>query len=373
MRHYLDYASTAPLRPEAKAAMLELLEESEFSGDPSRIHSEGMQARYIVETAREQIADFLGAAPREVMFTSGATESIASAILGVMQKIPEGHIITSAIEHSSVLETVEQFSNTQIEVDGDGIMDPQKAAEAIQPDTVLFSFQHANHEIGTLQDIEALIKPAVEREILTHIDAAQSVGHIGFDFAKSSADLVSISSHKMGGPTGTGVLLIRQGKRIGQLLKGGNQELSRRGGIENLFGIVGLAAVAKTLSPKKLAKEASSSKALIDLAIKSCSEMEGIEHYGSSDSRAPHIACFGFKDIEPQAVLLELDRRGISVHSGSSCSSAELLPSSVLSAIGVDAERSLRVSVGWNSTKSDIEAFVAALAEVLKYLRELRL
>lgn len=373
MQHYLDYASTSPLRPAGVQAMTESFE---LLGDPSRIHSQGLEARYAIEKAREQVAEFLDAKPREVIFTSGATESIAAGIFGVMEKNPEGTIITSAVEHSAVIESCERFPHIQIGVDGYGMLDTEQLESALANDAKnisLVSVQHANHEIGTLQDIDAIssLVKAKNENTLVHIDAAQSVGHIEFSFAKSGADLVSISSHKFGGPKGIGILLIRQGLRISPLLRGGSQERARRGGMENTTAIVGFGAVCCALDDSRIQAEAKMSYELTQLAIDSCSEIEGVTHFGHPKNRIPHIACFGFPDVEPQAILLELDKKGVSVHSGSACASEDLQPSTVLEAIGVNASRSLRISVGWDSTKKDIEAFEVGLKDALDYLRSL--
>ena len=373
MSHYLDYASTSLLRGVAKDAMAESFE---MFGDPSRIHKDGLEARYAIEKAREQVAEFIGAKPREVVFTSGATESIASAVFGAMEKNPDGKIITSSVEHSAVLESVQHFPHTKIGVDKYGILDLAELEVALTEKTApenisLVSIQHANHEIGTLQDIATIaemVKNAGSPYL--HIDAAQSIGHIPFNFSKSNADFLSISAHKLGGPKGIGALLIKQGLRIEPLLKGGSQERLRRGGMENTTAIVGFGATMESLGDC-LKAEAENAQKQTQLAIELCLQIEGITHYGHPEKRVPHIACFGFEDIEPQAILLELDRKGVSVHSGSACSSEDLQPSSVLEAIGVNADRSLRVSVGWNSTTEDIHAFIEGLKESLAYLRTL--
>lgn len=377
MQHYLDYASTSPLRPVAIKAMTESFE---LLGDPSRIHNEGMEARYAIEKAREEVADFLDAKPREVIFTSGATESIATAIFGIMEKNPGSTLLTSAVEHSAVLEACQKFPHSQIGsqigVDNHGVIDMNQLESALSKNTKnisLVSIQHANHEIGTLQDIETistLVKEA-NPNTLIHIDAAQSVGHIPFSFSESQADLVSISSHKFGGPKGSGVLLTRKGLKIPPLLLGGSQERARRGGMENTTAIIGLGATCHTLNNAQIETEAKAARELTQLAIDSCSGIDGITHYGHPEKRAPQIACFGVAGVEPQAILLELNRKGVSVHSGSACASEDLQPSTVLEAIGVDASRSLRLSVGWNSTQKDIQAFVTGLQESLDYLRNL--
>ena len=369
-RHYLDHASTTPLRPAARAAMVEALEQ--LHGDPGRIHQEGMTVRVAVENAREQVAAFLGARPREVVFTSGATEAIATAVWGASER--GEHQVVTAVEHSAVRECAARAGRvTVVPVDGTGRVDPDAVLAAIEPDTSAVHVQWGNHEVATVQPVADIVAGCRERGVLVHVDAAQAVGHVPVSFAELGADLMSVSAHKFGGPLGMGALLIRRGLRLRPLLLGSDQERARRAGLENVPAIVGFGAACDELSqPGVLDREMSAAIALTDRVIASATQVDGVQLYGNRDHRLPHLVCLGFADVEPQAVLLGLDRLGVAVHSGSACASESLEPSPVLAAMGLDAHRSLRVSVGWSTTDADISAFCEALPRVLEQLRAYR-
>lgn len=367
-RYYLDHASTSPLRPEARSAMVTAL--SERHGDPSRIHAEGMAARVAVEMARGHVATLLGARPREVVFTSGATEAIATAIWGARSR--GEHSVVTAVEHSAVRETAARGPTTVVAVDGTGRVDPGAVLRSITPETGLVHVQWGNHEMGTIQPVTDVVRGCREREVLVHVDAAQAAGHVPIDFQGLGADLLSVSAHKLGGPPGVGALLVRRGLRLDPLLLGGDQERARRAGAENVPAIVGFGAAAAALDADRLRAEGASARRLTDRLIAGVSALDGVRAYGDPEHRLPHIACFGLDDIEPQAVLLGLDRTGVAAHSGSACSSESLEPSPVLEAMGVDAHRSLRLSAGWNTTDADIDAALDALPPILADLRALR-
>ncbi|GIU84117.1 MAG: cysteine desulfurase [Acidimicrobiales bacterium] len=340
-------------------------------GDPSRIHSEGMEARALIEEGREEIAAFLGARSREVVFTSGATESIVTALLGATRG--SGHVVTCAVEHSAVLRTCERLPEvTVVGVDPDGRVDPERIADAIRPDTALVSIQWGNHEVATRQPVEEVAAVCRERGVLFHVDAAQAVGHDVVHFGRCGADLLSVSAHKFGGPPGIGALLVRRGLRISPLLVGGDQERARRAGLENGPAILGFAAACGELAGGKLQEEIERQRKLTEHVAEQVLRVEGVRRAGHPGARLSHIVCFLVEDVEPQAILLELDRAGIAVHSGSACSSESIEPSPVLEAMGVDAQRSLRVSVGWCTTEEDVTAFVASFEEAVRRLRKLR-
>ncbi len=364
--HYLDHASTSPLRPAARAAMVEALA-APFA-DPSRIHEPGMAARVALEQARDQVAAFLGARPREVVFTSGASESIAAACWGVVGR---GRVqVVPAIEHSAVRLAAEQHGETVVVgCDRTGRVDADDVLAAVDDDTALVHLQLANHEVGTLQPAAAVVAACRERGVLVHVDAAQAAGRVPLDFGALGADLVSLSGHKLGGPPGTGVLLIRRGLRIRPLIVGGEQERARRAGLENVVGALGLAAAVATLDVEAEAEAQAGQAARLREALET---IDGVEVFGHPVHRLPHLVCAGIEDIEPQAVLLGLDRRRIRAHSGSACASEGLEPSPVLQAMGVDAHRSLRVSVGWCTSDEDVAAFADALPAVVAELRALR-
>lgn len=379
-RHYLDHASTSPLRPLVLDAMLPYLRE--HFADPGRVHTEGKLTRGALEDAREQVADLVGARPREVVFTSSGTEAINTAVHGAVRRgldrhgAARAHIVTTAVEHSAVLEACARVPGdvTAVGVDRLGRFDAAPVMDAIRDDTVLVSVQLANHEVGTVQTtVPRIAAAAHERGVLVHVDACAAVGHAPLDFGALGADLCSITGHKLGGPPGAAALLVRRGLRVPPLLVGGAQERARRGGIEDVPAIVGFGAAAAELAAgDRLATEAREARERTDRIVEVALGVEDVELLGDPDVRLPHLVCLGVGGVEAEPILLALDQRGIAVHSGSSCSSEALEPSPVLTAMGVDAERSLRPSVGWSTTEADVDAFVSAFPEVVAKLRALR-
>jgi cysteine desulfurase len=367
VRHYLDHASTSPLRPEARAAMLAWMDSG--GGDPGRMHHEGMVARVTVEEAREQVAAALGARPREVVFTSGATEAIAAACFGAA-RTRGPHSVLGGVEHSAVREWAARGGETLVGVDGDGRVAVDEVAAAVRDDTGLVHCQWANHEVATLQPLAGVVG-AVDGRTLVHADAAAAVGHVPVSFADSGADLLSVSGHKFGGPAGSGALLVRRGLRVDPMLVGGDQERARRAGMENVLAVVGFAS-ALDAAVRTIDQESAAARALTDRVVEWADGFDGVDVVGDREARLPHIVCLTIEGIEPQPVLLGLDQAGVAVHSGSSCSTESIEPSPVLEAMGVDAQRSLRVSVGWSSTGDDVDALLAALPRILDELRALR-
>lgn len=364
MRHYLDHASTAPLRDEARAAMVDALAQR---ADPSRLHDGALEARYALETARESVAGFLGARPREVVFTSGATESIVAVCSGVGSR--GDHQVVTAVEHSAVRHAAERWAEVDVVgVDRYGRVDDAAVADRVGERTAVVHVQSTNHEVGTRQPVDAVVA-AVDGRGLVHVDACQSVGREPFDFAASGVDLVSFSGHKVGGPTGIGVLLVRRGLRLQPLLVGADQERARRAGMENVAAAVGLAAALGAID---IDAESRRQRSLTDSLRRALLAIDGVVPYGHPTETAPHIVCVGIVDVEPQAVVLGLNRAGVAAHSGSACASEGLEPSPVLEAMGVDAHHSLRLSVGWSSTEADVTAAAEATAAVVDELRRLR-
>ena len=380
MRAYLDHASSSPLRPVALDAMLPFLRE--HHADPGRVHHEGHVTRAAIEEAREQVAALFGARPREVVFTASGTESVNTAVYGALARRASdraGHVVTTAVEHSAVLEAVRRGTSsvTEVGVDRSGRYDAAAVLDACGDDTTLVTVQLANHEVGTLQPAAEVAAAARERGIIVHVDACAAAGHVPVDFAALGADLLSVTAHKFGGPKGAAALLVRRGLRFPPLLVGGAQERARRGGIENVPAIVGFGAAAAAID---VAAEATAARALTERLAAGALAVDGVTRLGATaigsgtdpGAALPHLVCIGVDGVEAEPILLGLDRRGVAVHSGSSCSSEALEPSPVLAAMGVDADRSLRASVGWSSTDDDVDAFLAAFPDVVSRLRELR-
>jgi cysteine desulfurase len=365
VRHYLDHASTSPLRPGVLDAMLAWFD----AADPGRVHTEGRMARVAIEQAREKVAALVGARPREVVFTSGATEAINAAVFGAARRTPAGHAVLAAVEHSAVRDaTARHFHQSAlVKVDGRGRIDVAALAGAL-PGAALVHCQWGNHEVGTVQPVADIVALARGQNVLVHIDAAQAVGHV--PVALGDADLMSVSAHKFGGPKGVGALIVRRGLRLDPLILGGEQERARRGGLENVAAIVGFGAAAESAAAN-LAEEQLRNTAHTQRMLDAAASISGVVVYTPAD-RLPHIACVGIDDVEAEPVLLGLDQAGIAAHSGSSCSSESLEPSPVLQAMGVDGERSLRLSVGWSTTEADVDAVVDALPRVVERLRSLR-
>ncbi|HUR22855.1 MAG TPA: cysteine desulfurase family protein [Acidimicrobiales bacterium] len=411
-RHYLDHASTSPARPEVVEAMLPWLT-GDGAGDPGRVHTEGRMARAAVEDARDKVAAFFGARSREVVFTSGATEATNAAVWGATRSRPRGLVLAAAVEHSAVRDASARHAEVRgIPVDGLGRIDvrwlesvldggtlprhdrlrgrrPEPgravgvgAAEMAGPspggndresplpgDTIaLVHCQWGNHEVGTLQPAEEVVHRCREAGILVHVDAAAAAGHVPVDFVALGTDLMSVSAHKFGGPKGIGALLVRRGLRLDPLVVGGDQERARRAGLENVPAIAGFGAACEAVD---LAVEARSARLGTERVLAGAKAIAGVTSYGDSERRLPHIVCLGVDGVEAEAVLLGLDQAGIAVHSGSACSSEALEPSPVLGAMGVEAERSLRVSVGWSSSPADVSALLEALPRVVGRLRAL--
>lgn len=372
-RTYLDNASCVPLRPEGRAALVAALDDAAV--DPGRVHREGLVARSALETARKQVAALVGARARSVVFTSSATEAIAAACWGAAQA-RSGPQVISPVEHSAVrLAAARHGEVVELGVDGSGRVRLDDLAAVLAAEPSIVHVQWANHEVGTRQPVAEVVAACREAGVLCHVDAAQGVGRDPIDFDELGADLLSLSGPKFGAPMGTGALVVRRRVRLAPLLVGGDQERARRAGLEAVPQLVGLGAVAQTLAdPATRRREAERDAAHVDaLAEALCGPAGpgGITRLGDPVDRAPHILCVGIQGVEPQAVLLGLDQRGIAVHSGSSCATESLEPSPVLAAMGVDAERSLRLSVGWTTTEADIARTAEAVGVVVGELRAL--
>jgi cysteine desulfurase len=378
-RHYLDHASTTPARPEAQDAIARW-QATGVTADPGRVHTEGRLVRAAVEEAREQVAALVGVRPRQVVFTSGGTEAANAATFGVTRSDP-GPVLCSRVEHSAVRDaSMRSGPVVEMGVDHVGRIDLGSFEDGLKQcvddfgrSPSLVHCQWGNHEVGTVQAVGELVARCRSEGIVTHVDAVAAVGHVVVDLAELGADLVSISSHKLGGPPGIGALVVRRGLRLEPLIVGGDQERARRAGMENVPAIIGFgAAAAALLAEGALAAEESAARRLTDRLMRGARAVPGVTQFGDPIDRLPHIVCLGVEGVEAEPVLLGLDQAGIAVHSGSSCSSEALEPSPVLEAMGADAERSLRLSVGWSTTDDDVDAFNDAFPSVVERLRSLR-
>ena len=363
------------------------MQEWMWAADPGRVHTEGRMARAALEDARASVAALLGTRPRQVIFTSGATEAIAAATFGAAAAAgpPGGAVVLSGVEHSAVRESSAQWaaSTVDVPVDGEGRVSVAAVAEALAstPDVRLVHCQMANHEVGTVQPVVAVAEVCREAGVMLHVDAAAAAGHIPVEFDSLGADLMSVAAHKMGGPPGIGALLVRRGLRIPPLLVGGAQERARRAGMENVGAAVGFGAVAARLMEQTgdedltwMEIESVASLMRIEYLRAAVRAVPGVEIYGPTapGARLPHVLCMGIDGVEAEPILIGLDRAGVAAHSGSSCSSEELEPSPVLQAMGVEGERSLRLSVGWSTTDAEVELAARSFGQVVEGLRRLR-
>lgn len=376
---YMDNSATSPVKEEVFNAMIPYLKE-EF-GNPSTFYSLGRNAKKAVETARENVAKLINAETREIIFTSGGTESDNMAIKGIAFKLEDKgkHIITTVIEHPAVLRTCEYletkgFEVTYLPVKENGILDIEDLKKAIRDDTILISVMHANNEIGTIQPIEEVGAIAKEKGITFHVDAVQSVGKIPVDVKKANIDLLSISSHKLYGPKGVGALFIRKGVRIETLIHGGGQENNLRSGTENVPGIVGFGKAAE-IAYNNLDANIEKLQEIRDLLIEEVLDKVPEAYLnGDREERLPNNASFRFAAIEGEGLILRLDAKGINGATGSACSSKNLKASYVLSALGLeDAEihGSLRLSLGVENSIEDVEVVSDAIADVVGSLRQM--
>jgi cysteine desulfurase len=375
-RHYLDHASTSVLRPEAAQAMTSWLD-APWSGDPGRVHTEGHVVRDALESAREAVAALLGTTANRVVFTSGGTEAVNAAIFAAGRARGGAPMICADVEHSCVREAAGRHGAVLLlEVDSKGRIDlghleALLAASRANP-PALVNCQWCNHEVGTLQPVAEVVERCRSAGVPVHVDAAAAVGHLPVEIDALGADLVSVSAHKFGGPTGIGALVVRRGLRLEPLVVGGAQERARRGGLENLIGIVGFGAAAAALGePGRLQREESAARHLTGALVQAATSVDDVLVLGDTVHRAPHIVNVAVGGVLAEAVLLGLDRSGIAAHSGSACSSESIEPSPVLAAMGVDPDRSLRLSVGWSTTGADVEAFAACFGPVVERLRAL--
>ncbi len=378
-RAYLDHASTTPPRPGAVAALTQWV--TLPAGDPGRLHEEGRIVRDALEVARRQVAELVGVAGRQVVFTSGATESINAAVWGATRAAAGQPVLCAAVEHSAVRDaSARQAPTEDIAVDGTGRLQLDALQQRLRSRTLLppalVHCQWGNHEVGTLQPVQQVVALCREAGVTVHVDAAAACGHVPMDLGALDADLVSISAHKLGGVPGAGALIVRRGSRFEPLLVGGEQERGRRAGLEALPALLAFGAAAAALSTEEhtsVDTESANARRQIASLVEAALAVDGVTVVGPAPpARLPHLVCLGVQGVEAEPVLIGLDRAGVAVHSGSACSSESIEPSPVLEAMGVDPSHSLRLSVGWTTTDEDCGAFAREFPRVVADLRSLR-
>jgi len=389
---YLDHAATTPVDKEVLAAMKPYF--SFKYGNPSEPHFLGQESRKAIDEAREKVANFLGAKPPEIIFTSGATEAINLAHKGLVesqrskfkgQKLP--HIITSAVEHKAVLETCRHLQNldmaevTYLPVDKDGMVKVEEVEKAIKPETVLISIMYVNNEVGTIEPIkqigELIKKINASRlasgfsRIYFHTDATQAIQYLDCQVDKLGVDLLSLSGHKLYAPKGVGVLYLRKGTPLIRQQDGGVQEYGLRAGTENVPYIVGLGKAVEKLKTQNSKRK---TEYLREKLIRGVLKIPGVKLVGDPQKNAPHIATFLIDGVEGEAILLLLSEKGIAASSGSACTSGLLEPSHVLTAMGIPPEQahgSLRFSLGKDNTEEEIDYVIKVLPGVVQKLRKM--
>ncbi len=378
-RIYFDNAATTPVDPEVVRAMLPYF--SEIFGNPASLHYFGRQANNAIESARLAAADFIGAKPEEIIFTSGGTESDNFALKGVAyaNSSKGKHIITSNIEHHAILESCEflesrGFKVTCLPVEPNGILNPDEVRKAINRETILISVMHANNEIGSIQQIKEIGQIAKENNIYFHTDAVQSLGHIPINVDELNIDLLSASAHKIYGPKGVGLLYIRKGTKIQAFLNGGSQEKKLRASTHNVPGIVGFGKAIE-LASKNISRETIELTNLRDRLINGViASIDNVELNGDSIARLPNNVNFSIKFVEGEGMVLGLDLEGIAVSSGSACTSGSLEPSHVLRAIGRTADLahgSVRFSFGKFNTEEEVDYALEKFIKIVSRLRKM--
>lgn len=378
---YFDYAATTPVDPRVAQKMSEcLLAEGKFGNPASRSHKFGWEAEEAVEVARRQVADLIHCDPREIVWTSGATESDNLAIKGVayFYKNKGNHIVTSSVEHKAVLDTCRHLERqgyevTYINPGADGLVNPDDVAKAIRDDTLIVSIMHVNNEIGVINDIAAIGEICRDRKVFFHVDAAQSAGKLDIDLQELKVDLMSFSGHKVYGPKGVGVLFVRRKPRVRleALIHGGGHERGMRSGTLPTHQLVGMGEAFR-IAKEEMHEDAARILALRERLWNGLKDMEEVYLNGSLTHHVPGIANISFNYVEGESLIMSLT--DLAVSSGSACTSASLEPSYVLRALGMNdelAHSSLRISIGRFTTEEDIDIACKEIRVAVEKLREL--
>ena len=373
---YLDHNATSPLLPEVENVMSEVAQQS--FANPSSPHWAGRNAKFLLEEARDSLANSLGAKSQEIIFTSGGTESNNTVLRQLIMNSGEQHLITSAVEHPSVLETCRILAGqpniqfTELAVDSSGRVEPENLREVLRPETSLISIMMANNETGNLQPIDELSKIAQENKIPFHSDLVQALGKMQLDLSSTGVDFASATAHKLGGPCGIGLLYVKQGTAFESLISGGKQERVRRAGTENVILAVGFAKAVEWY----LANQSSLRDRFLKfrgLILNEINKIKGIFLNTDLGNSMPHTLNFGCHGISAESLLILLDLDGIAVSTGSACSSGAMEASPVLLAMGLsraEAKSSLRVSWGWSTTEADIDFFCRRMTFHIQRLQE---
>lgn len=381
---YLDHAGTTPTSPEVVEAMLPYF--GHLYGNPSSVHTVGQEARHALDDSRESVASVLNCRTREIVFTSGGTESDNAAIHGAATALREtgSHVITSSVEHHAVLHACQFLENvgfdvTYLPVDGDGIVSAESVYNSINEDTTLVTLMYANNEIGAINPITEIAKAVkirsqeLHRTIVMHTDAVQAAGFLSLDVRELGVDMLSLSGHKFYGPKGSGVLFLKRGTPFLPLIVGGGQERERRSGTENIAAIVGLATALKTANDSRNSNSEHCMSLRDEIIRRVTTDIPSVSLNGGNTNRLPNNVNFAFEGVEGESILLGLDMAGIAASSGSACSSGSLEPSHVLLALGQTAElarSSLRITLGKDNTHEEIDYLISTLSDLVGNLRE---
>jgi len=378
MRVYLDHNAGAPLRPEVRFAIARFTEADE-AGNPASVHRSGQRARRELEHARERVARLIGAAAREIVFTSGGTESNNLAIRGVAEgSAARRRIVTSAIEHSSVLAPMEYLAARGFEVvhlapDSGGRIAPAAVEAALDSDTVLVSLALANAEVGTIQDATAMAGPIARAGAILHLDAAQAAGRIPIDVGSDlRCDLMTISAHKIGAPAGIGALYVRAGLELAPLITGGPHEAGMRAGTPNLLGAIAFGIAAEAAGAHLDEESARVATLAQRMLARLGASIPGLRINGAADRRLANTLNLTFPEVLGESMLIALDLEGVEVSMGSACAAGAVEPSHVLVAMGLgreEARSSLRLSLGWSTTAHEIDRAADIIARLWRRVR----